>query len=70
MILSLDKSVGRVYIPYGCARRGVSGSLVPKSAYAGLNSLFRVFLESYGFARSDATQQTLTNLVRSGRKQR
>ena len=32
----------------GCARRGVSGALDPKSAYAGLNSLLRVFLEPSG----------------------
>ena len=35
----LEKCGVMVIVPHGCARRGVSGALIPKSAHAGLNSL-------------------------------
>jgi hypothetical protein len=38
--------MGLVYPNAGCARRGVSGALYPKSAYAGLNSHSRVLFRT------------------------
>ena len=38
--------MGLVYPIAGCARRGVSGALYPKSAYAGLNSHSRVLFRT------------------------
>jgi len=63
------------YIDYihscGCARRGASGALFPKSASCGAESPLKGFnLGTYEPIWSAAAQQTVTNLVRSGRKQR
>jgi len=55
----------------GCARRGASGALFPKSASCGAEfPLKGLNLETYRPIWSAAAQQTVTNLVRSGRKQR
>ena len=42
IIFFLAKMVFWGILSTGCARRGASGALFPKSAYAGLNSLSRV----------------------------
>jgi len=55
----------------GCARRGASGALFPKSASCGAEfPLKDLNLEAYRPIWPAAAQQTVTNLVRSGRKQR
>jgi len=55
----------------GCARRGASGALCPKSALCGAEFPPEGLILGYlGPFWSDTTQQTVTNLVRSGRKQR
>ncbi len=41
-LFCLKKICNRLLLITGCARRGVSGALYPKSAYAGLNSRSRI----------------------------
>jgi len=56
---------------HGCARWGASGALYPKSALCGAEfPLKGLNLGAYKSSWSAAAQQTVTNLVRSGRKQR
>jgi len=56
---------------HGCARWGASGALFPKSASCGAESPLKgLNLGAYKSSWSAAAQQTVTNLVRSGRKQR
>ena len=69
---SLEKNRLSDYISYLVVLgRELAVPLSRNPLYAGLNSPWRVYFPKIGMSyRPDAAQQTVMNLVRSGRKQR